>query len=1334
MTSAKTLTRPFLECFYALADVNSKIRHSATRDLVKHLVDNHASMGNNMGVDGQKSVDLKYAIKRLIRGLCSSRGAARQGFSLALSEVLRAFPENNTISTLEMVSLIDNVRAKSRGMSGGKPSGQEERDYMFAGIFGCIALQQSGRLIFKEDGADEDRSNATKRIVEILMSIAKKKKWIRQSCYEVLLSILNDLNLNRGKMEVLMNVSDAFLIGASKYDDSISIDIASGELNRNDVKKTRQRVSKLEDLDTEQLQICLGIQEWLLNVTKRDKSLMKKIGIECRLPKVVYSTKSLIRIGRIDSIVHALQETAKFSPQIHAVWHRVISAVMREEEKGRSMIRDFWVKAIEEPLMRSTQQRRALAFAIFRQMLPQLNALQAPQLCTSTVLYSIAVHVSAVDSHLHNSARMMIQTILSVANQSMGMRSALVSSILANEPFFDQKCQMKGRGKKKRRRRSSKNSNNTESGTDRSNLGPTAQLLKGLDGPAFLEYIHFLKLQILKATKMGPINATGGDIQDIPAVDLASNVDNSGAESRRIWAIDALYAATKSQFKRPSRQIHFGQENGLMITTSLGGTNEDDGEKKNVIEVLNYFFDCAFLVTDDNNMLSNRIRQTCSKRLFSLLSDLSKNTSDRISGRWAEHVHHHWSKQEQKGMKLVNETTVTLKKARKSFVALIDSLNDAIRKCREANGNGDGHNIDKDLKVEQYQAFKSFVLHIGFQLLNVIDDDNNDQQILSDMDELQTIYSNLFFVNDENNKKNKTKQDKKQDKKSHFSNDRNISLIIRVNQSDEETPINPDGSSVFVDLLLSTLSRPNGFNQRLLRDVSKSVFGVLSPLFSAQALSNMLSTIVQKQNLDMDEEESDDEFEPINPEEINPGSSYDSDGVESEEEKEVPIGNRSAIKKSDKDQRESIVEDDGVDSGEDNSDDPEGNIDEDEYMQLLESRFLMLSNKNKKDERVEMERQELHFKMRVLDLLEIFLDKQSASVFVPQFLLPLMRALRNCYKEIETKAGNKGKRVSQKALLDRLMRIVKKKIFQNKDYSRGSNVVKCQKMLHDTIDNLIDNELLLSPIPDHEEMATLAIIYLVKVLKGTKDANSKGNDESLMNHVRIKKSLDKVLLNFLRRKNTRVSDKFFMNVMLRQPDLAVQCFADTLIETLKNKHVGIEKATKNADKNGKLSMEIYSTRTEFDRVMLLRILMLMLRHCGSSRFQSYYDSLINAFCIFLDDVDVLSMRSKRLRPILDFGMLLAKQLNEIKHPLKNIAILHQIKIKFHSIVANVESKSIQRLCKRIHELLSNVCVGDDNGKLSKYAGYEMVQSLDKKRKESANKRERKEKKKKKKKS
>ena len=35
--------------------------------------------------------------------------------------------------------------------------------------------------------------------------------------------------------------------------------------------------------------------------------------------------------------------------------------------------------------------------------------------------------------------------------------------------------------------------------------------------------------------------------------------------------------------------------------------------------------------------------------------------------------------------------------------------------------------------------------------------------------------------------------------------------------------------------------------------------------------------------------------------------------------------------------------------------------------------------------KVEMARQELHFKMRVLDLLEAFLEKENESIFIPVF-------------------------------------------------------------------------------------------------------------------------------------------------------------------------------------------------------------------------------------------------------------------------------------------------------------------------------------------------------------
>lgn len=38
--------------------------------------------------------DSTYAVKRLIRGVCSSRDAARQGFASCLAEVLQVLPKD----------------------------------------------------------------------------------------------------------------------------------------------------------------------------------------------------------------------------------------------------------------------------------------------------------------------------------------------------------------------------------------------------------------------------------------------------------------------------------------------------------------------------------------------------------------------------------------------------------------------------------------------------------------------------------------------------------------------------------------------------------------------------------------------------------------------------------------------------------------------------------------------------------------------------------------------------------------------------------------------------------------------------------------------------------------------------------------------------------------------------------------------------------------------------------------------------------------------------------------------------------------------------------------
>ena len=87
----KMAERPFMDCFYALADLDAEVRHAAALDVSAHLCDvaRHGP-GGAPGLNAKAWADnVAYAVKRLVRGLGSSRGCARQGFSLALGALLR---------------------------------------------------------------------------------------------------------------------------------------------------------------------------------------------------------------------------------------------------------------------------------------------------------------------------------------------------------------------------------------------------------------------------------------------------------------------------------------------------------------------------------------------------------------------------------------------------------------------------------------------------------------------------------------------------------------------------------------------------------------------------------------------------------------------------------------------------------------------------------------------------------------------------------------------------------------------------------------------------------------------------------------------------------------------------------------------------------------------------------------------------------------------------------------------------------------------------------------------------------------------------------------------
>ena len=96
-----TETDAKLASFYnGLSDDVKSVRLRAAADLIRTLSD----------AEPEK---LDKALNRLIRGLCSSRKAARSGFSVALTEVLRLTPKHAEATSadldLTLPSLIDRI-------------------------------------------------------------------------------------------------------------------------------------------------------------------------------------------------------------------------------------------------------------------------------------------------------------------------------------------------------------------------------------------------------------------------------------------------------------------------------------------------------------------------------------------------------------------------------------------------------------------------------------------------------------------------------------------------------------------------------------------------------------------------------------------------------------------------------------------------------------------------------------------------------------------------------------------------------------------------------------------------------------------------------------------------------------------------------------------------------------------------------------------------------------------------------------------------------------------------------------------------------------------------
>jgi DNA polymerase phi len=256
----------FLNSFWDLASDEKDKRITAASQIIVHIK-----------CQGGAGVDTDYALKRLVRGLGSSRESARQGFVSCLCELLITVESINTGTTLSLID--DNTKIT------GSMKGAEERDLMFGKLFGYLSLIRSGKLL-------NDEKNVL-LIMDQLLDLHNRKGWIREVVCEAFLTLLEVIN------------NDIIILITPKF---------QGLLGNG--------ATGIADMTAWQIMLCVGIQRYALQNTDK-KMAAARAGLLGILP----TQAAMVTPETLSEMVPTLVEATAGFPKLHRVWDFIMSSI-----------------------------------------------------------------------------------------------------------------------------------------------------------------------------------------------------------------------------------------------------------------------------------------------------------------------------------------------------------------------------------------------------------------------------------------------------------------------------------------------------------------------------------------------------------------------------------------------------------------------------------------------------------------------------------------------------------------------------------------------------------------------------------------------------------------------------------------------------------------------------------------------------------------------------------------------------------------------------------------------------------------------------------------------
>ena len=1065
----------FLSSFYSLASAEDAERSAAACAIAVHLNSEQRSFEaagaavpeglSDAFAQAGACRELVYAIKRLVRGLTSSRGCARQGFATALARVISDDALAKPTPLRCILVLLDETTDCPNGLKG-----QEAREKLFGRIFGYVALQRSGRL-YAAAGANESVDSAVEaQMARALLLIGRQKPYLREVCAQAVAALV----WSAPSVKALR----AKLLPALKAE-------WEGECI---------------EWTAEQLGLAFHVAHFIALRGDGDDEL------PAWLDSVIAATASTR--SNAEQWCPALVDSARTFPRVHSIWGilatsaAALAAAYTRDGATTSLVDDaarfgstrtgslelVWAAVVEPHLVKkgSTDQRKFLGLELVARLMASESTDPAlrPRLLTAQVVACIVNNCGSANSYVQTPAKRALEAVEGAIVRAASAAAAAPKAKKAKKSKKAAKkaaAQSGGAGElsvlfallehsSAAHGGRAKGSGNKKDGRSKGAamvMEVTGRLLGSLDASAIAAYIGWVASHLSATVSSSRVSAES----ESDAAEAAKDA----LEMKQLWAAQTL-SSTLANARLPRSAAWMGAAMRALEDGAFG--------------------------TPAAPVLSLRVQSQCESYFFKSLHALSTSAvsaSQRLGGvqagelDWTALFARVAARQSALVARLAagRAPIATLSKRAAKLLVSLAARRAARAKAAPSRKRKRSDGIDAaSAHADALYACQVLIGASAFTLARAPGAAARAAEQLSELCDCADAFLG--------------------------SKAGTVAVLMRApiaaadaESSDSEAEedamegaqeVAVPAASIVVELLLSMLSDPLPG----VRDLVKAVFGLLCPSLAVDAVLELCDIVATSEGmLDVNVDgDSEDEEESDNGD----GKRFTA--------ADLTVGDVDAAMGN------SWKSEASSDDGDSDGDEKEGGdavsrAERENEMLSAIVRMRVMKRDGLKESR-NLKNKQIDFRLRVLDLVETFVTRMPSSPIVLDLVVPLLNALRATGGTLRggARAGKSGRQV--RGLHDRLRTVIVNRVCGAKLLPTLELEAAAAAELHVRAEAAMAHALG-AQLPDVNESAGVAAIYLLRILARN----------GALDVARARAVLRKAALNLLCTKRSRVRKRFF---------------------------------------------------------------------------------------------------------------------------------------------------------------------------------------------------------------